>query len=311
VYAALCALGAASCVLTYFVARELLPEPAARLAAVLAAGYVPHVYFATLLLSENLFVPCLALVAWLVLRHLRTGSHASSSAAGLCLGAAILTRPFALLLVPLVFMILVARMWNHRTLRGWSAAAALLLCTAIVVVPWTLRNQRVHHRFVLVATNGGSTFYGGNNDKVAALSPAVGTWVSTRSLPGRDQVDAAPDEVTHDQLEWRLGVDWVREHLSRLPLLLTAKAVRHCLPDVDSANRKYVLLNVLGFTPFLLLMLLGLTRCARDGSLQTVPWMLIHGILLWGSPRFRDANMPILMLYAALGVRKSPEACDG
>jgi 4-amino-4-deoxy-L-arabinose transferase-like glycosyltransferase len=310
VYVALCALGAVSCVLTYFLARELLPAPASRWAAALAVVYVPHVYFATLLLSENLFVPCLALVAWLFLRHLRTGSLTLTAAAGLCLGVAILTRPFALLLVPILLLILATRHWQARTLRGWPAAAALLLCTAVVVAPWTLRNQRVHHHAVLVATNGGSTFYGGNNDKVASLSPAVGTWVSTRSLPGRDQIDATPDEVAHDQLEWRLGIRWVREHLSRLPLLLAAKAVRLFLPDVDSANRKYVLLNVIGYTPFLVLMLLGFVRIAREPSLRTTPWMLIHGIMLatlltalifWGSPRFRDANMPLLVLYAVLG----------
>src|SRR5207237_1075420 len=79
VYVALSALGAASCVLTYFVARELLSESRSRLAGALAAVYVPHVYFATLLLSENLFVPALAIVAWLFLRHLRTGSRASAA----------------------------------------------------------------------------------------------------------------------------------------------------------------------------------------------------------------------------------------
>jgi hypothetical protein len=35
-----------------------------------------------------------------------------------------------------------------------------------VMAPWTVRNYRVHGRFVLVATNGGSTFYGRNNDRV-------------------------------------------------------------------------------------------------------------------------------------------------
>jgi 4-amino-4-deoxy-L-arabinose transferase-like glycosyltransferase len=229
-----------------------------------------------------------------------------------CLGIAILTRPFALLLVPILLLILAHRGWTQRSLRAWpAAAAALLLCTVAAVAPWTLRNQRVHGHAVLVATNGGSTFYGGNNDKVASPSRALGTWVSTRGLPGRDAVDATANEVAHDKLEWQLGVQWVREHVARLPLLLAGKAVRLVLPDVDSANRKYVLLNLLGYTPFLLLMSRGVARCVRDASLRTPPWMMIHGVLLatlltalifWGSPRFRDANMPVLMLYAVLGI---------
>src|SRR6516165_5509595 len=60
-YLSFCLLGALSCLLTYLLARELLPEGPARLAAVLAAVYLPHIYFATVFWSENLFVPCLAL----------------------------------------------------------------------------------------------------------------------------------------------------------------------------------------------------------------------------------------------------------
>jgi hypothetical protein len=29
---------------------------------------------------------------------------------------------------------------------------------------------------------------------------------------------------------------------------------------------------------------------------------LITGLIFWGSPRFRDANLPFLMLYAAVGL---------
>jgi 4-amino-4-deoxy-L-arabinose transferase-like glycosyltransferase len=324
VYVALCGLGAASCVITYFLARELLPDRASRVVALLAAVYVPHVYFATLLLSENLFVPILGLVICLLFYHLRTGSLAAAAGAGLFLGVAILTRPFALLLVPILLLCMALQMQRLHTFKRWPAAILLLLCAGAVVAPWTLRNLRVHHHAVLVATNGGSTFYGGNNDKVSALSPAVGTWVSTRSLLGRDRVDATPDEVSHDKLEWQLGIQWVRQHPTQLPLLLSAKAIRLFLPDVDSANYKYVLLNLLGYTPFLVLMLRGATRCASVPSLRTPQWMLIHGVMLatlatalifWGSPRFRDANMPILMLYAALGIgasfmRAAPEPAE-
>jgi 4-amino-4-deoxy-L-arabinose transferase-like glycosyltransferase len=310
-YAALAALGAGSCVITYFLARELLQERAARLAAALAAAYVPHVYFATVLLSENLFAPALGLVVWLLLRHHRTGSPLAAATAGLCLGVAVLTRPFAALLVPILAVIVVAGLRRGQPSRAVAGAAALTLCAAAVVAPWTLRNLRVHHAAVLVATNGGSTFYGGNNDRVASLSPAIGTWVSTRGLPGRDRVDATPDEVAHDRLEWHLGLAWARAHAARLPLLLAAKAVRLALPDVDSASRTYVLLNVLGSTPFLVLMARGLRRCAAEPSLRTPPWMLVHGamaatvltgLIFWGSPRFRDANAPLLMVYATVGV---------
>src|SRR5205085_978742 len=73
VYLVLCALGALSCVLTYLVAREVADEAAARWSAALAVVFLPHAWFATLYLSENLFVPLLALGTWLFLRYLRGG----------------------------------------------------------------------------------------------------------------------------------------------------------------------------------------------------------------------------------------------
>ena len=310
-YIALCLLGAISCVITYFLGRELLPDRASRLAAILAAVYVPHIYFATQLLSENLFVPVLGLAIWFMFCHLRTGSMRSAAGAGLFLGIAILTRPFAILLIPVILVCLAVHERRHQKSGRWTAAVALLFCALAIVSPWTLRNLRVHHHVVLVATNGGSTFYGGNNDRVASFTPEMGTWVSTRRLPGRERIDAMPDEVSHDQLEWKLGLRWIRNHVTTMPVLLCAKAIRLFLPDFDSGNRKYVLLSVLGYTPFLLLMLRGLVRCAGEASLRTPNSMLIHGVMFatlltalifWGSPRFRDANTPILMLYAELGM---------
>ncbi|MCH7660848.1 MAG: glycosyltransferase family 39 protein, partial [Euryarchaeota archaeon] len=73
-YLAFCALGALSCLLTYYLAREVLSEGFSRVAALFAVFYFPHVYYATIFASENLFAPCLAMGLWLFLKHLRGGS---------------------------------------------------------------------------------------------------------------------------------------------------------------------------------------------------------------------------------------------
>jgi 4-amino-4-deoxy-L-arabinose transferase-like glycosyltransferase len=318
VYVTLCVMGAVACLLTYFIARELLEEKAARWSALLACVYFPHIYFSTLLLSENLFILTLGALLILFLRHLRTRSALMLIAAGVALGACILIRPFALLLLPLFAMVLLvhgARLFSRRIVDVTLLAA----CCALIVAPWTIRNCHSLGHAVLVASNGGSTFYGGNNDIVAARSRAIGTWVSTRKLPGRDAVDAMPDEPSHDKLEWQLGRQWLREHPSKIPLLMSAKAVRLVLPDVDSRNRKYVALNLAGYTPFMLLMGLGILRCLRMRELRSSKWVVIHGVALatlltalifWGSPRFRDANLPVLMIYSALGLCRPSARTD-
>ena len=89
-YLTFCFLGSLSCILTYFLARELVSERAARTAAILHAVYLGHIYFATVFVSENLYIPLQTLGVWLFVRRMTSpvplrmkvlvGSATSSSA---------------------------------------------------------------------------------------------------------------------------------------------------------------------------------------------------------------------------------------
>src|SRR5665213_2566934 len=177
VYVVFCAIGAAACVLTYAVASELLAERTARWAAILSVFYVPDIYFATEFASESLFVLLLALATWLFLRSLRTASIAALAIAAISLGFGVLTRPFALLLVPLFAGVLCWQLWRLHS-SSWIRVALFLGLCLLAIAPWTWRNYRVHHHLVLVATNGGSTFYGANNDRVLHDRWYRGGWIS-------------------------------------------------------------------------------------------------------------------------------------
>lgn len=308
VYSALCLLGAGTCVLTYFLARELVEERTARAAAVLAAIYLPHIYFSTGFNSEILFVTCLTLGVWMFLVARRLDSMPLLFFAGLALSWATLTRPFALLLGPIQFVVLALAPAPRRLLPLLIFAVAFVAC----IVPWTVRNRGIHGRFVLVATNGGSTFYGGNNERVAHEFRQLGNWISTTELPRREWIDAAPTEVEHDKREWQLGWEWVREHPRTVPLLGVFKLARFVLwlPDFDGGSRLYTVVRALGYIPFFLLIIVGFGVWLGRRDLWRTDWFIVQGVLLatlatallfWGSPRFRDANMPFLMIFAALG----------
>jgi 4-amino-4-deoxy-L-arabinose transferase-like glycosyltransferase len=313
VYVLLCVLGALSCVFAYLLARELVSEGLARLAGCLAAVYLPHAWFATTFISENLFVPLLILGLWAFVRHLKRPSVGMLALSGLALGLATLTRPFGLLLVPLLLGVLAVAWWRERrplVVPSLVFTAAFAAC----IVPWVVRNERVHGRFVLIATNGGSTFYGGNNGRVVHEWRMFGNWISTTELPHRDLVAAAPDEVSHDKVEWRLGVDWLRENPGSVPLLVVLKTARLCLwlPDFDGCSRREQALRIAMWAPFLVLLACGAWALLRDRTLRGTPWLALHATLLatfvtawifWGSPRFRDANLGLLMVYAAVGAR--------
>jgi 4-amino-4-deoxy-L-arabinose transferase-like glycosyltransferase len=310
-YLVFCALGATACVLTFLVASELLEPPLAVLAAFFSIIYTSSVYDATVFASENLFVVCLGLSIWLFLRYLRRGSFLDLFLSAVSIGWGILTRPFALLLIPLFVSVLLFRMWKSKRIHLLPAVLCVVIPLAMLA-PWTIRNYEVFHRFDLEANNGGSTFYGGNNDRVLHDPHYYGGWISTTELPYRDLIDATPNEIAHDKEEWHLGIQWVESNARSMPLLCSYKLVRLWLPDIASDNRKYVVLQLIGTTPLIVLTLIGLFRCLSSRRYWTQNWVVAHGVMaatvltaliFWGSPRFRDANLPVLMVYAAVGVR--------
>ena len=310
-FVTLCVLGAVSCVLTWLLAREFFPENWAQVAGMLSAVYLPHVWFATVFFSENLFVPLLTLGMWLTVRFLKGASTWYLATAGAVFGLATLTRPFALILLPMFGLLawLVRRPLSIRfaNLAVWTA------CFVVVMIPWTVRNYRVHGQFVLVATNGGSTFYGANNDRVVTERRYYGYWLSTTELPQRDLVVAQPNELARDDMEWKLGMDWVKSHPKQFTFAAGLKLARLAvgLPDFDGGRPIYRVLRMVGYWPFLALFLLGVIACLRR-RLWSLPWLAVHtgmaatvitAVIFWGSARFRDVNVGALMLYATVGLQ--------
>jgi 4-amino-4-deoxy-L-arabinose transferase-like glycosyltransferase len=285
-----------------------LSEDRARIAGGIVALYFPHIYFSTLFLSECLFVFVTSLTLLFLLRHFQSSSLSTIVTVGALIGYAALTRPVALLLLPFVVALLI---WRHcRHLHGaLLPVVALTIAWGGVMLPWVVRNYHVHNKWVLVTTNGGSTFYGANNDVVLRNPHYLGSWVTTVELPHRDWIVAAADEVTHDKREQRLGEEWVRGHLLQMPLLEFYKMARLWLPDTLSGNKLYRVLNATGYLPVFVLMLFGIAECTRK-PYRTVSWAAVHSLIVmtvvsalvyYGSDRFRDASTPALAIYAALG----------
>jgi 4-amino-4-deoxy-L-arabinose transferase-like glycosyltransferase len=297
-------MGAVGVVATYLLARELTDPHLALGAALIAAIYPPDIFACSYFFSEALFAPLLGFGLWLVARTGRTGSSWAGLLGGLLLGLTALTRSYAVLFLPLFALWLVV-----PPPRRWTVAVLFSVGFLAAVLPWTYRNYTVFGRPVLIATNGGSTFYGGNNSVVAGTPHQWGNWVATNGLPGRDLIEAQPDEVAHDQMEYRLGREWVAENPHQFALLGVFKVIRFWLPFVQWPSLKsYPVVNILSTAPFLLLVFAGLAVTLRRKNRVrfAVPHLallasLFMAVVFWGDPRFRDANVPVLALYATLG----------
>lgn len=194
--AAQAVLGALAVWLVAAVAMRAAGPRAARTAAWVAALYPPLVWIPAFVLSETVYM-ALALGNVLAADRVfaaaatRRGAAASALACGLLGGVAALTRPAHLFFLMLLGLTLLARR---------RAAPALLvgLGALLVIAPWTARNWREYGRPVLIASEGGITFWTGNHP----LSPGEGDMAANPAIKRDNQrLRAAHPGLTPEQLE--------------------------------------------------------------------------------------------------------------
>jgi 4-amino-4-deoxy-L-arabinose transferase-like glycosyltransferase len=200
-------VGALGVLLVAALAYDLAGARAARAAAVIAAIYPPLVWIAAYTFSEALFWPMGLLAAWLVGRATRRpGSGPGAAlAAGVVAGAALLVRPMVVLFLPLTVLWFAAR-------RDWFRALAFAAGALVVSTPWAVRTSLSHDRFVPVASEGGITFWTGNN----ALARGDGDMAANPAIKGaQEALRRANPHLTEEQMEpvyYREAFRWMREH---------------------------------------------------------------------------------------------------
>lgn len=246
---------------------------AAIVAAFVAAFYPPLVWMCAYVLSETLF-SLVALGATLVLdaamqrARTRRAGGAGTVVAGVLAGAATLVRPVMLFFLPLVLV------WILRRRRP-ALAIAFLIAALAIVLPWTARNYRVYDRFVLVASEGGVTFWTGNHP----LARGEGDLASNPDLK-RAELDFRERHpgLTAEQLEplyYRDALAYIADHPGRWLMLLARKAFYTVVP----LGASYTLHSWKYFTAaaasYLLLLPLALAGVRRVWQRQQRPTALL------------------------------------
>ena len=151
-------LGALTIALLAVIALQAAGPSAGVVTAWLAAVYPPLVWISSYVFSESLYSLLAIATARTLQSSVTDARHAPlrATAAGILGGAAVLVRPAMLFFLP---MALIWLFWRRAPRHAVALAAGSLL----VIAPWTARNLRTYDRFVLVASEGGVTFWTGNH----------------------------------------------------------------------------------------------------------------------------------------------------
>jgi 4-amino-4-deoxy-L-arabinose transferase-like glycosyltransferase len=288
------------------IAWRSLGSRAGIVAAAGAAVYPPLVWMSAYVLSETLFsAMALSTVLALDLAMHRARTHRAGGAgilaAGLLAGTATLVRPVMLFFVPLALLWIVRR--NRIALAVAFVAAALA-----VILPWTARNYRVYDRFVLVASEGGVTFWTGNHP----LARGDGDLAANPALKRAElEFRLAHPGLTAEQLEplyYRDALQYIVRHPGWWVTLLLKKAFYTIVPAGPSYTLhswKYLAASVASYLLLLPFAGAGFRRVWHaplrpTALLLAAASVVIAGLLFFPQERFRIPVLdPTLIVCAA------------
>jgi hypothetical protein len=306
----LAVLGGIGVVLTGLVGHWLAGTAVGLVAACIAALHPLWVQPAGVIMSESLYLIAVPAVLLLALHALRAPSTARFVVLGVAIGAATLTRSEALLLAVFVGVPAVILTHGRRVFLG----LVLIAGTFVVIGPWVLRNA-IKLDGPTLSTNTGVTLSGSYNNAVFRSGPRFGGWQLTWGATAPGRLDSRENPVAADRVLVRHAGDYARDHVGKLPLVVTARVGRlwgvyHTGDQLafDVAEGRERRWQEAGqYFHWLLL------PCAIFGIalVDNRRWLLILGPIVlvtmnaavfYGSTRMRVAAEPSLALFAAFGI---------
>jgi hypothetical protein len=270
-------------------------------------------------LSEALY-SMLALACVLVLfgaaalpRPGRPSPFAVLALGGALAGIAALVRPVGILFIALYTVWLFLR-------RAPTHAAIFALGAAIVIAPWTVRASARAHRFVLIATEGGVTFWTGNHP----LASGEGDLAANPALKSADmELRARHRQLDADALEpiyYREAFDHIRADPVRWLGLMGRKVFYQWIPVGPSYRQhslRYAATSIGSYLAVLPFGIAGLVWLVRNRRVPVALLLLaasqvLAGLIFLPQERFRIPVIdPVLLIFAAVWLASRARASAG
>lgn len=299
-----------------------LGEPVAGRVGLCAAGIAvisPNLWINdSLVMSETLAILLVTLGLYAALAHHIAPTVRTGAVLGVLTGLAALTRSELVLLVP--GYAIVSAVVSRRRSRTWHPSLAIVLAASLTVLPWALANVVRFNEPVLLSTNDGTTLLGANCD--LTYYDDVGGWdvrcLGPLSPGGVGHEVGAPDASQRSATRRDEAIEYVGEHLDRLPVVLLARVGRGLdiyglgsMVDNDVGEEKArwaVWAGVIAWWTLAVAAAVGWSRL-RQRAVGARWWLAVPlltvlstTIAFYGAHRIRAPAEPVVVLLAAVAV---------
>jgi Flp pilus assembly protein TadD len=321
-------LGAISCLLLGYAAKEFFNQRAGITAAVLLAIYPPAIFFDGIIQKSSLDLFLVSAILAVLAKFLRQHSWKWLAIAGLALGVLIVNRENARVFYPILLAWLLLYFRTEGVRRRLRWATILTVFAAAVLLPIAFRNYYVGREFLISTSQLGPNLYIGNHPGAQGSYEPLVAGHGNAEFERRDAKQlaeqAAGKSLSPSQVSdyWvNVSVDYIRRQpLSWLrlfgrKLLLTFNAREAVDTESIEAYGEYsVILRALSWISFGLIFSLAavgvwLTRAhwRRLALLYAMPFgMALSVAIFYVVARYRYPLVPFIILFAAAAISSLP-----
>lgn len=301
----------------YKITLLLFGKYAATLTALGASLYPPLIYYSTKLTPTVWTVFFMSLTIFFILK-LKNNSWRTAFLGGIAMGLSILTNPIAFAFFP-AFVI----WYLAKKPAGFRKLFLPILVTLVILVPWTIRNHKIHHRFVPVTTQFCKNLWIGNNPSATGTDyyrvlrndkPVFALMTST--LPREVKHDLSrKTEIERSDYFLDQGLAFIVQNPIKSMNLLFTKAFYFwwfAPPEINGSVDaiKYRTINIFIYLPLLILGIIGIVlSLSHNYKKQSLVLILVLIIISAtyifthvGLARYRIPVETILLIFAGLSV---------
>jgi 4-amino-4-deoxy-L-arabinose transferase-like glycosyltransferase len=288
--------------LFFLLARELFGVRAGIVGFILSSFYVPFIVLAPVILSENVWMCCMLMSYWLLMRKgtaIVSPTIINHILAFVLLTIATLIRPGTAFLLPFYVLFVFRK-------RGLTPALVLFALYFLILLPWNFHLYLKEGHPIFVASEGGITLWTGTHpsysgDGDLSVNPAV-----QRDYRELLKKYSGLSSAERGQIYTRLAFENIVKHPAEFALVEIKKLLFWILPigaSVTKMSMLHIVSSFLFYVPLLILAIVGFRRLGPDVRFLVIGILISFTLMILiflPQERFRIASIdPILLVIAS------------
>lgn len=317
----LAVLSAISCGLTYWLGAKLFGQTIGLVAGSISCVYPFFLLLVLLPLTEGISIfLTLALIMLLYLSDPQENNTEEQTRSlfyffqaicvGLTFGFVLLNKASNIVLLPCILFWGLFRLSGTRTIR-LVRVFIVLIVTTVTILPWSLRNHAITGAFIPINSNGGWTFYLGNNEhtekNLRALEEGrTNGWVPPKEVFAPFADLQFNDTQNYEKRAIRLGLRFIWQN--------PGTVINYALRKLKIFWSAYPhIFDKLSWYPLAVCCIFGFWHSLKSWKKHLVIYLLIISsmsipLVFTSMPRFRAPIMPFLIIYGVVGLDRIGQA---